>query len=313
MASDSGSADDMSQISLMDSGGSSSGGGSGIPPSAQSTSFSPVQGNLYWDYRIDHGQPYSSNQSPGLTFTFGDEIHTLTQGTLVETNDVTVSGSSTGTEHTVVTSALDPTTGAEKSIETSNTTSLASTVVTDIKLSFSPAVPDFLNRTDLDTLAIGYSENVGPATANVAGTVDLNGTSDSVTGTTTVSYTWTIMADMPTYKVLGVTYADAVQVQVSSTSTASVTDSTGASSTSTTTTSTLEWLARGIGIIYSEATQTQNGGASDTTIAELVKTNLVAPPASDAGSVAGDGGGDASIPEGGEASAPEGGVDAGPG
>jgi hypothetical protein len=44
----------------------------------------------------------------------------------------------------------------------------------------------------------------------------------------------------------------------------------------------VNWLARGIGVVYSETTQQQQSG-TDTSVVELVATNLVAPPVRDAG------------------------------
>lgn len=295
---------DVMQDAAQDGGPSES--GAALPPSAHSTSFSPVQGTLddggiagelYWVYRIDHGQPHASGTSPGLTFTFGDEIHTLRQGTLVETDTSTVSGSSTGTTSGVITEQLDSV-GAVQSIDTESTASLTTgSSQVGLKETFGVPLPAFLNRTDLDALAVGYSQTESTATANVSSTVTSGGTTMQFSGTASVNTSWTVMAKMAAYTVLGVSYADVVQIQVTSVANVQISDSTGQTSSSTTTTTTLEWLARGIGTIYSEATsQGQNG--SDTTIGELVTTNLVPFPTTDAGGAA-EGGSEASASEGG--------------
>ncbi len=262
-----------------------------LPPAAHSSSFFPVQGvldngqpagDLYWDYRVDHGQPHVNGFDSSQTFQFQDEIQTIQQATLTQTLDATISGSASGTTSEVITEQIDLATSAIQSTTDDDSTSIA-TGSADINLSYTwmPSSPGFFDRTDLDTLAVGYSESASPS-ASVTGTLSANGTMQSYSGTVSVSTSWSLQSKLASYTVLGVDYMDVVEVQVTSTANAQLTDSSGQSSTSTTTTTTNEWLARGVGIIYGETTTQQQNG-TDMSIVELVATNLVPTGFVDAG------------------------------
>jgi hypothetical protein len=240
-------------------------------------------GELYWDYRIDHGQPHVSGTNSSLTFQYQDEIQTVRQATLVQTATAAVSGSASGTASSVLTDQIDPSTSAVLSVSVDSTSAL-STGSSEISLRETPAMPlpGYFDRTDLDTLAIGYSENTGAISANVTASATVNGTMAQASGTASISSSWTLQDKLATYTVLGVTYTDVVKVQTTTIASVQLTDSTGQSSSSMATTTTLNWLARGIGSVYSESTTQQQSG-SDTSISELAATNLVAPAASDAG------------------------------
>jgi hypothetical protein len=264
-----------------------------LPPGAHSSSFFPVQGvldngqpadELYWDYRIDHGQPHVSGTNPGVTFQFQDEINTVRQATLVVSDSATVSGSASGTSSSVITEQIDPNTSAVLSVSADSQANL-STGSSDIMLTetWNMPVPQYFDRSDLDTLAIGYSENTMAITGTVTGTVTVSGAgSQQATGTASVSSSWTLLDKLAQYTVLGVTYADVVKVQTTSVANVQIQSATGQTSTSMSTTTATGWLAKGIGIVYSENTTQQQSG-TDTTVSELVATNLVPPVTGDAG------------------------------
>jgi hypothetical protein len=263
-----------------------------LPPSVHSSSFSPVQGvldngqpagELYWDYRVDHGQPHVSGVDPNQTFQFQDQIDTVRQATMTETLTGSISGSATGTTSLVVTQQIDPTTGANLSGSSDLTTVLdTGSLSVDEMISNTPPLPGFFDRTDLDTLAIGYSESAMAATS-VTGSTTTNGATQTFKGSGSYSVQWTLRDKLPSYSVLGVAYADVVKVEVDLTTTLLLTSSTGQTSSATILTTTYNWLARGVGSIYSESTQQQPGMPGDSEVLELAATNLVPAAAGDAG------------------------------
>jgi len=138
---------------------------------------------------------------------------------------------------------------------------------------FATPQPTFFDRSDLDTLAVDFSETATVhTTATVTATVtDSSGTQSSTQNTAITNVvTWHLLQpDIATFQVLGKDYANVVQVHQVTTSTD---DTTGQSSMGMN----VIWLAKGIGIIRSETTTVGPSG-TDNQVNELVSTNLVAP------------------------------------
>jgi hypothetical protein len=241
-------------------------------------------GELYWDYRVDQGRPHVDGTNPSLTFQYQDEIQTVQQATLTQTATATVSGSASGTSSVVLSEQIDPATSAVLSTTSDSSASLDTGSATiDTTYTWTPPLPGYFDRSDLDTLAIGTSDST-TVSPSISSTVTAGGTTQNLSGTGTVSESWTLVDKLASYTVLGVTYTDVVKVQQTSVANVQVTSSTGQSASSTATTTTSSWLAKGIGVIYSESTTQQQNG-SDTTVVELVATNLVPLAAGDAGVV----------------------------
>ena len=84
----------------------------------------------------------------------------------------------------------------------------------------------------------------------------------------TLTQSWTLREQLPTFQVLGQDYANVVVVE-------SATIAEPANEAPTQDAATF-WLAKGIGLIRGEDVVTQSSG-TQTTLLELVETNLVAP------------------------------------
>jgi hypothetical protein len=265
--------------------------GVALPPSVHSASFFPVQGvldngqpagELLWDYRVDHGQPHVDGTNPNLTFTFQDEIQTVEQSTLKQTVTAAVSGSATGTTSDVFTEQIDPaTSGVMSTTNDSSATLDTGSATVDLAYTWTPPLPGYFDRNDLDTLAIGTSDS-STVTPAITDTVTNASGTQNITGTGSVTSSWSLVDKLPSYAVLGVTYTDVVKVQQTVVANLQLTSSTGQSGSSTATTTTTSWLARGIGVIYAESTTQQQNG-TDNTVLELVATNLVPGAVGDAG------------------------------
>jgi hypothetical protein len=290
----------MTAIGPQDSGTPTGDDASDVPPPAFSPSFSPWHATsedggvaiLYWRYRVDHGQPTTMPGNPGDTFLYADTVMTsdgMTHVTKIATTLTTPNGS--GSELVTQTSILSPSTGASTEGDVNSSAQLpGGSASIDAKVVWdAPGLPAYLDRTDLDTLSVGYSETV-PAVQGTATTTVTSSSAGSQTAMSTASaqITWQVMAQLSSFAVLGVTYKDVVNVQVTTTTT-----TTTAGSPSTETDTELVWLARGIGSVQTQTTSVQQG-QSTMELDELVTTNLrPSEPAADAGTAdAADGGGE---------------------
>jgi hypothetical protein len=270
-----------------------------VPPPAFSPSFSPWHATgedggvaiLYWRYRVDHGQPTTLPGNPGDTFLFADTVMTsdgMTHVTKISATITTPTGS--GSELLTQTSTLSPSTGASPEGDVNSTAqlpegtaSIAGQVVWD-----APGLPAYLDRTDLDTLGVGHSETLPAVPGTETTTVNSSSAgSQTVMSPVSAQITWQVMAQLPSFAVLGVAYTDVVNVQVV---TATTTTTSGSPSTETDTE--LFWLARGIGAVQIQTTTVEQGQSS-MELDELVTTNLRPSEATEAGTDgAADGGGE---------------------
>jgi len=272
---------------------------SDVPPPAFSPSFSPWRATsgdggvaiLYWRYRVDHGQPTALPGNPGDTFLFADTVMTsdgMTHVTKISATVTTPTGS--GSELITQTSTLSSSTGASTEGDVNSSAQLPEGSASfDTQIVWdAPGLPAYLDRTDLDTLGVGYSETV-PAVQGTATTMVNSSSAGSQTlmSTASAQTTWQVMAQLPSFAVLGVTYMDAVNVQAITTTT-----TTTSGSPSTDTVTELLWLARGIGAVQIQSTTVQQG-QSTMELDELVTTNLgPSEPAADAGTEEAADGGD---------------------
>jgi hypothetical protein len=254
----------------------------GTASRAHSPSFYPVRAVddtgqpaplLHWTYRINQCQPTTSM---GITLTLSDEDQTIQGSTLVQSEGVTYDSPS-GTGMQTITEQLDPDAGAiiQIDIDTSaRLTNGAADIMLTERFGTMP-MPSVYNRSDLDTLQVGYSETIPASHGTVSSTVRSATTPVSTTGTVDISGSWSLLDKLASFAVQGTTYLDVVKVQGVVMATASILDpASGAMSTSATTTTTVNYLAKGIGTIRSESTATQQSGTM-TSVGELLGTNLV--------------------------------------
>ena len=288
----------MTAIGPQESGTPTGDDASDVPPPAFSPSFSPWRATsedggvavLYWRYRVDHGQPTTMS---GDTFLFADTVMTsdgMTRVAKISTTVTTPNGS--GSELITQTSTLSPSTGASTEGDVNSSVQLpGDSASIDAQIAWdAPGLPAYLDRTDLDTLSVGYSETVPAVQGTATTTVNSSSAgSQTLMSTASAQITWQVMAQLPSFAVLGVTYMDVVNVQAITTTT---TTTSGAASTDTVTE--LLWLARGIGAVQTQSTSVQQGQSTTMELDELVTTNLrPSEPAADAGTgEAADGGGD---------------------
>jgi hypothetical protein len=132
--------------------------------------------------------------------------------------------------------------------------------------------PLFFDRTDLDTIAIGFSESVdvlAPATATETITTTSAPETSNSNESVNRSLSWSLLAVLPTLQVLGKDYTDVVQVAATMTSTTTAGDAPQTSSTL--------WLAKGIGIVRAQVMGRVASGVDENDTFELASTNLVAP------------------------------------
>ncbi len=268
--------------------------GDDTPPApAHSSSFFPVRGtadgggpagDLQWVYRVNGGAVTPLVSSPPLTVRSADEVirisgmtmTTVLKGTLGSSDPATRVSGMTSFQSTDHLSSDSP-----ASILAREVNSNASVTVAGMSLSTralymyafgTTPQPTFFDRTDLDTLAPGFSE-----TATIQATVDVTASVTDSSGTNTASETdtltmvlsWTLDARLATFQVLGKDYANVVQVH-------EVNTSTDLTSGVTATAMTTAWLAKGIGFIRTETTLTGPSEVQDDVL-ELVTTNLVGP------------------------------------
>jgi hypothetical protein len=269
------------------------GGGDSPPAPAHSSSFFPVRGTadnggpaseLQWVYRVNGGAPTPLPTASTVTVRYGDELFRISgmamttslQGTLASTDPATPVSGTTSVQTTDHLSSDSPATVLTRAVNSNSSFTvegMSQATHTMVMYAFGPpAEPTFFDRTDLDTLAPGFSE-----TANVQATADITVSVTDSSGTRMLSQTdaiamglsWTLDATLPTFQVLGKDYANVVQVHEVNTST----DTTAGSAATVTITA---WLAKGVGLIRSETTLDGPNGVQND-ILDLVSTNLVGP------------------------------------
>jgi hypothetical protein len=272
---------------LLGAGAGCGGGSDEPPPPAHSSSFFPVRGttdgggaaDLQWVYRLDDGAAVPFAPAPGSNIRYNDETMRIS-GTIVTTSLSGTLESDDGAGVMGVTSAVttdhlssdSPATVLAREVDgRSSLTASGSRIMSRVMVMYTFGTmpePTFFDRSDLDTLAVGFSESADlTATASVtvsSGTQAMGGTE-----TVSLSLAWTLQAIVPSFTVRGQDYANVVQVQERS----SATESTSGAISET---SSKAWLAKGIGLIRAETTTTQATGVQNDTT-ELVSTNLVAP------------------------------------
>ena len=263
------------------------------PAPAHSSSFFPVRGTadgggpageLQWVYRVNGGAVTPLVSSPPLTVRSADEVIRISEttmtsvlkGTLGSSDPATRISGTTSWQSTDHLSSDSPARILAREVNSNGTAtaegmSLSTRAMYRYAFATTPQ-PIFFDRTDLDTLAPGYSE-----TATIQATVDATATVTDSAGTRTASETqslmmelsWTLDAGLATFQVLGKDYANVVQVH-------QVNTSTDLTSGTTATAMTTAWLAKGIGFIRTETTLTGPSEVQDDLL-ELVSTNLVGP------------------------------------
>jgi len=257
------------------------------PPPAHSSSFFPVRGTtdgggaatLQWVYRVNDGHAVPFPATPGSNIRYNDEtlrisgttMTTSLSGTLESDDGAGVMGTTSAvtTDHL---SSDSPATVLAREVDGNSSLMasgmrIASRVMVMYSFGTMPE-PTFFDRSDLDTLAVGFSESAD-LTATATATVTSGSQSTSATETVSLSLSWTLQAVLPSFTVRGTDYANVVQVLTTS----SATEST---SGATSQTSSKAWLAKGIGLIRAETTNTQAAGV-ETDVSELLSTNLVVP------------------------------------
>ena len=126
---------------------------------------------------MNQGQAVTYPSSPGQTFLYADTVTTIQGSTRVNTQNVTVGpATAPGTESIVVTNQLtapggDIVTGDV--VSTATLTGGSSEVDARVDFGSTPVLADF-NRTDLDTLAIGFSQTDPTVTGTATSTVSAN-------------------------------------------------------------------------------------------------------------------------------------------
>jgi hypothetical protein len=260
------------------------------PPPVHSPSFFPVRGTddaglpadqLEWVYAMNGGAPVPLNSTGGVTVSYADHHVGVAGTTLTKSLNGTVASTDgsgwAGTVSEQTTDHLSSDSPAavlsRELVDTSSVRTARSplTYTHLVNMYDFAAMPEptLFDRTDLDTLAIGFSESVNTvATDNwtETGTGTLAGTQGVGR-----SLSWSLQAVMPTFQVLGKEYANVVQVEEVVTTTTTAGDPPQGTITSTL------WLAKGIGMIRAQTTGIVASGVVETDTFELASTNLVAP------------------------------------
>lgn len=266
-------------------------GGDAPPPPAHSDSFLPVRGTidgggpadvLEWTYRINDGQAVPYGAIPGSTIAIDDAIVQAVGGRAVTQSTRGRLSSPDGLTGSVSTQTVDHLSDASPpAILQSDVTSSASIAIAGrsgssrVMLMYgftAMPVSTFFDRSDLDTLPLGFSE-AQDAPAIVTGTITSTGSggndSQTVSLTIDVMHSWTLLEQLAAFQVRGRTFNNVVRVQASTVSGDPVS---GLTATSLRTI----WLAKGIGMIRDETVVEQQTGTDQGTT-ELLDTNLVAP------------------------------------
>jgi hypothetical protein len=277
---------------LLGSGTGCSSSDSPLQP-VHSPSFFPVRGTtaagmptdeLEWIYRMNGGDPTPISPTGGVTVRYADHRvrlagTTLTKALYGKVANTDGSGwagdvSSASTDHL---SSDSPATVLARDLELRSSLVAAGSPLTIFRVALTydfgaiPA-PTFYDRTDLDTLAVGYSESVSlSAVQKGTHTVMFESTNQTspIDQSATVSLSWSVDAVLPTFEVLGKTYANVVRVNETMMSSSIAGDPTNRSS--------LIWLAKGVGMIRAQTRGVVASGVSESDTYELTRTNLVAP------------------------------------
>jgi hypothetical protein len=260
-----------------------------LPAAAHGTSFAPVVAtsddgtpapSIAWHYRVNRGQTLSIDDPDVPTSaTYDAEIVTIMNG-VRDTELHSRLRAVNGAHGEMTISSVDTLAGNSGAVSMSTVNvsdnldrpdgSQASRDGTKTYVWTQPMPGPPAQRDDFDQLASGFTATVGPVTAQVTGSV-----TQTIAGSMTVdppyaatytdTYTWTVIARLATFEVLGRTYADVVQVQSHGTATENgLSQAEGDTS----------WLAKGIGLIRFERAAP---AFNDPRTLELIETNLVAP------------------------------------
>lgn len=268
------------------------GGDSPLPP-AHSSSFFPVRGTddaggttseLEWIYRMNGGEPVPLSPGGGVTVRYADCPVRVAGTTMTRSLNGTVANTDgsgwSGTVSHKTTDHFSPDSPAkvmtrEHDIRSSLVAAGSSLTIMHLVATYDfgaiPA-PTFYDRTDLDTLDVGFSESVQLVASDDATSTVRSGSTNqtlSFTESVGVSLSWTLKAVLPTFQVLGKDYANVVQVDETMTSTTTAGDAEQLVSTI--------WLAKGFGIIRQQTTGEVAAGVTETDVFELTRTNLVGP------------------------------------
>lgn len=261
-------------------------------PAVTSDSFSPVvgktaagaAGDVWWKYRLNGGAavPITSMGVPG-TMKLSDETvrasdggtkRSSTFGLTIVLNDGSTAVTTTGTAtHEDVLMAGPPNAVVSETINEDEVASGGGETLRLVLSSMatpSMALVDFGDRTDLDQVAVGHTDEATVTTmisATATATVNGSPSTNTTTGTSRDHETWKVAEQIPSMTVQGKTYQRVVRVQVES-------DSTDTSTNAVTTSSKTLWLAAGVGAIKSIET---NSLLPTQITYELVDTNLGAP------------------------------------
>jgi hypothetical protein len=273
---------------LLSACGGGGGGGGSVP--ATSDSFSPItavdaSGNqvpLNWRYEINGGMPLDVDvEGETLQLTPGDLTVNLNPSDLVRRVDfdgriggqvegISVSGQF---DVSVTENVLLGTTTRFEDENLDLTLSLAGggesvTARVSAMVDFSPPAEWFLDRTDLDTLGIGFVETTQiSGTAQV--TVDVFGERETDSIPFDTSETWTIVGQDDEITVDGQVYRNIVVVERDTVAAGSGLDG-GLENVTIN-----YWLAKGIGIVRSTGEFSLFG---DPLVIELTETNLTQDP-----------------------------------
>lgn len=255
-----------------------------VAGNTQSQSFSPVScggsspTERYWRYQINSGTPLSITVE-GITMTFNFNNFLLTVNPQTCLREGTFGGSITGT----VSGHYSASTTEDLSIVSNKTLVNDSKILIDMQISFygqsaniaidlmtdfSPAAEWFLDRSDLDQLAIGYVYDEGSITGTVSGSVSVSGQTSVIPPTSASSPgRWEIVGKQASAVVNGKVYNNIVKV--SRTALVPGFDlSTGVANQNM---SVIYWVAKGVGMIRGEAYLNFLGNALTV---DLVDTNL---------------------------------------
>ena len=266
-------------------GGGSDGGSSSV--AAYSNSFSPMQAadadgdavKLKWVYRVNNGRPVYADAN-GVTFaaTFDDVTMTADPATGKSTAKLTgnISGDASGSYSADIIDHFNYSEGKTLVSESHLNITMQLTadgekgsIKLDLSSMFNPAVEWFLDRNDLDQMAIGHThDGRGAVMAQVTGSVKITGLDTmKVDYAGTQSDVWEITDKRETMTVRGKTYANIVEV----TRYTRIPDVYGSGSEPATI---VYWAAKGIGWIKAAGHfRFQNEPLN----IELVETNLAAP------------------------------------
>ncbi|MBI9092163.1 MAG: hypothetical protein JEZ12_23365 [Desulfobacterium sp.] len=230
---------------------------------------------LVWTYTINQGQKFEVNQNGfSLNFQFSDLQ--ISVGSRAQVRKAyfsgTVSGDARGRFSVNVAERLVPSAGSSLVDNSSFDMELSLSaygesidMTLDLNVYFSPAVEWFIDRSDLDTLPIGYVFN-GDVSADVKGSVSISGYGSQRLDLPYAhsSERWEIIEKLDSITVQGKTYENVVKVKRNTL----VPD---LAATGSNEMEVVYWVAKGVGMIKGIG-QYQYGGMPLTI--ELKDTNL---------------------------------------